>query len=45
MVTRSHLTIGVIGELVPSTPAASCANGGTYQPNPVAGFAPSYRRM
>jgi hypothetical protein len=37
-VTRSHLTIGVIGELVPSAPAASCANGGSYQPNPLAGF-------
>jgi hypothetical protein len=38
-VTRTHLTVGVIGELVPSAAVTSCTNGGTYQPGPVSGFA------
>lgn len=37
-VTRTHLTVGLIGELVPSARVASCADGASYQPNPVEGF-------
>jgi hypothetical protein len=36
-VTGSHVTVAVIGELVPSPKAAGCG-GGAYQPSPVVGF-------